>query len=51
MEDREMGTMKPDAEEVWLVNNRKEFKIYSKYFLRETIDILKQKMARSSLCF
>lgn len=37
-----MGQMKPDTGKVGLVNNRKEFKIYSKYFLREATDILKR---------
>lgn len=37
--------MKPDTGEVGLVNNRKEFKIYPKYFLRKATDVLKQRMA------
>lgn len=34
--------MKPSTRNIGLVNNRKEFKIYSKYFLGEAIDIVKQ---------
>lgn len=36
--------MKFDIGEVGFVNNRKEFKIYFKYFLRKVIDVLKQGM-------
>lgn len=36
-----MGAMKPDTGDVGLVNNRKEFKIYPKHFLREVTDVLK----------
>ena len=36
-----MEAMRPGARNTGLVNNRKEFKIYSKYFLREAIDIVK----------
>lgn len=35
-----MEAMKPGTRNTGLVNNRKEFKIYSKYFLREATDIL-----------
>lgn len=34
-----MGKMKPDTGKAGLINNRKEFKIYSKYFQREATDI------------
>ena len=34
--------MKPGTRDTGLTNNRKEFKIYSKCFLREATDILKQ---------